>query len=138
MDIKHLTIQSSTFFLKERGGEVSRTSPQSPKLGSSRWVLVVQEDQVGPSDPAAPRVLLGPADLATLLDPRLPARHVKTPQEMKTLGWSVKMLDQRRSYLRSRRASDARFPLVEVTRTGQTANVGNSNIVFNSFLFLSK
>lgn len=71
----------------DAGGDVSRTSPQSPVLGSSREVLGVQEDQVGPSDPATPRVPLGPADLATLLDPRLPARHVKTPQETKTPGW---------------------------------------------------
>lgn len=70
------------------GGDVSRTSPQSPAPGLSQEGLGVQEDQEGPSDPAAPRVPLSPADLATLLDPRLPARHVKEPQEMKTPVWS--------------------------------------------------
>lgn len=129
---EHYTVDYSTipvtFFLEVITGEdVSRTLPQSPVPGSSRGVPGVLEDQVGPSDPAAPRVRLSPADLATRPDPRLPVRQVKTPQRMKTPGWGVKMLDQRGSYLRSSGANDARLPLVDICNTrGKQSNNGSA------------
>lgn len=50
----------------------------------------------------------------------------------------MKMSGPRRSYLLSRRATDARLPLVDMTTSGQTEDISESDRVVNdSFFFLS-